>query len=155
MCPSSSYPPSSISFHSPQYKQELAKFEQSFKQKEFCELFAEYAAEICNPAARKEQEAYIAQLEKEQKIPEDKELIRPQAGFVVKTHKMKKGAGEQQKDKLFVNIVQSTAMGKPTCERSAQGESWSIPRSIGPVRMEKDKCMYMYLLLEEQLGDIA
>jgi hypothetical protein len=44
-------------------------------------------------------------------VPEGKELIRPEAGFVVKTHKLLKGG---EKEKLFVNLVQSPSIGPPT-----------------------------------------
>jgi dynein assembly factor 2 len=118
--------------------QEIKKFEKAFKDPEFCRMMADYVDEISDPKHRAEQEAYIRQLESEQKVPEGKQLLKPKAGFVVKTHKTQKG----QREKLFINIVHSDMVDKPSA-KSAQGrQQWSIPSALGPVRMEKDKSEY-------------
>jgi dynein assembly factor 2, axonemal len=46
----------------------VQKFEKSFKDPEFCKLFADYVDEITDPKHREEQEAYISQLEGEKKV---------------------------------------------------------------------------------------
>jgi hypothetical protein len=38
-----------------------------------------------------EQEAYLAQLERENSVPAGKELVRPEAGFVLKVKKVENG----------------------------------------------------------------
>lgn len=55
---------------------ETEKFKKAFKDPEFRKLFEEYLDEMQNPANRLETEAYISQLENENKVPEGKELIR-------------------------------------------------------------------------------
>ena len=115
-------------------------------------MFQDYADEISNPEARKEQEAYISQLEKEGKVPEGKDAIHPKPGFVVKTHKLSSRSLLQQqqqaapektqieKEKIFINIVTSDKIARPSSQQTHQGTSWSVPCSTGHVRMEKDKC---------------
>lgn len=98
--------------------------------------------EISDPKARAEQEQYITQLEEEKKVPEDKELIRPQPGFVIKSHKQDEKPADAKKDKLFVNIVQSDKVAAPSSSKAPPGKSglqWNLPHCLGPVRMEADK----------------
>lgn len=91
-----------------------------------------------------ETEKYISQLEGENKVPAGKELIRPTSGFVVKTHKgpgSKKasGTGDGEGEKMFLNIVQSEKINRPSSTTSDKGMHWSVPYSVGPVHMEVDK----------------
>ncbi len=109
-------------------------------------MFAEYMNEIQDPKYREETEAYISQLEGEDKVPEGKELIRPVACFVAKTYKVSsenkttnKTNNSDDKEKVFINIVQSDRIAKPTSTKGAEGSHWQIPYSVGPLRMEKDK----------------
>ena len=98
-------------------------------------------ADLQNPEYRAETEAYISQLESEEKVPQGKELIQPRKGFVAKTHKRDaKGAEET---KLFINIVQSEKISKPTKTDTAKGQNWSLPYSLGPPHMEKDKVCFV------------
>ena len=83
-------------------------------------------------------------MEGENKVPTGKELIRPTAGFVVKTHKgpgSKKasGNGDGEGEKMFLNIVQSDKINNPSSTTSGKGMHWSVPYSVGPVHMEIDK----------------
>jgi butyrate kinase len=55
---------------------ETDRFKKSFEDPEFRKLFADYMDELQDPKNREETEAYITQLEGEQKVPEGKELIR-------------------------------------------------------------------------------
>lgn len=55
---------------------EASRFKKAFADPEFRKLFSEYADELADPKNREETEAYISQLEGEQKVPEGKELIR-------------------------------------------------------------------------------
>jgi len=109
-------------------------------------MFAEYMNEIQDPKYREETEAYISQLEGEDKVPEGKELIRPVACYVAKTYKVSsenksanKEDGDDGKEKVFINIVQSDRIAKPTSKKGTEGSHWQIPYSVGPLRMEKDK----------------
>lgn len=74
--------------------------------------------------------------------------MRPEACFVVKTRILNNeqegstggGAAEDEKgEKVFVNIVQSEQIAKPRSQAVQGGTQWSLPISLGPRRMEKDK----------------
>lgn len=62
---------------------------------------------------------------------------RPQPGFVAKTHKIIKSGASNEK--VFLNIVQSEKVALPTKTKAPKGDCWSIPYTVGPPHMEKDK----------------
>jgi HSP20 family molecular chaperone IbpA len=99
-------------------------------------MFAEYMDDLQDPSHRAETEAYISQLENEEKVPTGKELIRPEIAFCAKTHKLINGKKEE---KIFINIVSSVKITKPTKVQVKEGNNWSLPYSLGPPHMEKDK----------------
>ena len=119
-------------------EEESKKFSKAFDDPEFRKMFGEYMDELQDPKHRAETEAYIAQLEGEQRVPEGKELIRPTQGFVAKTFKEDKNAKDGKGEKLWMNIVVSDKVAKPTSVVTKEGESWSVPYSLGPPHMEKD-----------------
>ncbi len=54
-------------------------------------------------------------------------------------HRKKRAKGNDE-EKLFLNIVHSEKVAKPRASNSDNGGStWSIPYSLGPLRMERDK----------------
>ncbi|KAG6614917.1 kintoun protein [Phytophthora cinnamomi] len=114
---------------------EQQKFLSAMKDPEFRSLLNEYMQEISDPRNRAETEQYLAQLEHEQKVPADKQLVKPRPGFVVKT---KWDAAH----KVFVNVCSSDKMQPPSSTRvtsGQQGTSWNLPYSLGPERLEADK----------------
>lgn len=110
-------------------------------------MFQEYVDEISDPKHREEYEQYLAQLEKEEKVPEDMELIRPKPGFCIKT--LSNEAEEKDAKKVFINICHSEKVEKATMESSKEGQNWSVPNTMGPPRMEKDnsECGALWRLL--------
>jgi hypothetical protein len=56
--------------------EESEKFKKAFDDPEFRKLFADYLDEMQDPKNREENEEYINQLERENEVPEGKELIR-------------------------------------------------------------------------------
>ena len=118
--------------------EESTKFSKAFDDPEFRKMFGEYMEELSDPANRAETEAYISQLEGEQRVPSGKELIRPAPGFVAKTYKLDEKGKDGKGDKLWMNIVVSDSVAKPSSTVSKEGESWSVPYSLGPPHMEKD-----------------
>eukprot|EP01038_Epipyxis_sp_PR26KG_P006176 gene6176-8506_t len=121
--------------------EESERFKKAFDDPEFRKLFADYMDELQDPSNREETEAYISQLEGEQKVPVGKELIRPDPSFVAKTHKIvdddKKSSST--KEKVFLNIVSSSKISEPTKSIQTEGVAWSLPYSLGPPHMERDK----------------
>ena len=115
---------------------ERQRFTAAFEDREFRKMFAQYLEELQDPSARAENEAYIAQLEGEQKVPPGKQLVRPSPAFCVKSFKT---GAMGSRDKLFINIVQSEKVRPPRSEAANDGTHWSVPYSLGPPRMERDK----------------
>jgi len=114
------------------------------------------------PAQQEEKEAYMRQLENEGKVPKKQVLVRPKAGFVVKTFKLvmegeEEGGGEEmkrveeveEKTKVFINIVTSDMLAPISAAAAAAsapgggggraGRMYEIPHVVGPARKEKDK----------------
>lgn len=136
--------------------EEVQQFEKAFANKEFRNLMAEYVSEISDPKHRAEQDAYIRQLESQQNVPEGKQIVRPTPGIVLKFKHIKKkkhflqnntnsnNTPTESKTKLFINIVSSPKIDKPTAKTVNHGseskkKQWSVPYSMGPIRMESDK----------------
>ena len=120
--------------------EEAEKFKKAFDDPEFRRMFSEYVEEMSDPKNREETEMYISQLEGEQKVPQGKELIRPVPSFVAKTHKIDTSKKpEARGDKIWLNIVQSDKIAEPTKAVTPEGESWSLPYSLGPPHMERDQ----------------
>ncbi|OWZ18644.1 hypothetical protein PHMEG_0007232 [Phytophthora megakarya] len=114
--------------------QEQQKFLSAMKDPEFRSLLNEYMQEISDPRNRAETEQYLSQLENEQKVPTDKQLVKPQPGFVVKT--------KWESSKVFINVCSSDKMQPPSSTKvttGQQGTSWHLPYSLGPERLESDK----------------
>mmetsp|Transcript_69250 Transcript_69250/g.139316 ORF Transcript_69250/g.139316 Transcript_69250/m.139316 type:complete len:188 (+) Transcript_69250:66-629(+) len=129
---------------------EAKKFRTAFGDPKFREIMADYMEEISDPKHRVETEQYITQLEQDDQVPAGKELVRPEACFVVKTRLLPEAAqsgdgaagdvdGEDKGEKVFINVVQSERIAKPVGAQVAGGTQWSLPISLGPRRMESDK----------------
>ncbi|KAK1943363.1 Protein kintoun [Phytophthora citrophthora] len=115
--------------------EEQQKFLSAMKDPEFRSLLNEYMQEISDPNNRAETEKYLSQLENEQKVPMDKQLIKPKPGFVVKTK-------WEATQKVFVNVCSSDKLQPPSSTKvitGKQGTSWNLPYSLGPERLEPDK----------------
>ena len=65
-------------------------------------------------------------------------IYRPEPSFVAKSFKIVKN-NKNDKEKVFLNIVQSDKINVPSKTETPQGTCWSVPYSLGPPHMEKDK----------------
>ncbi len=74
-------------------------------------------------------------------LPHYYTCFRPEGAFVAKTHKIKEN-GDAKHEKVFINVVHSPKIAAPTKSTTAQGNCWSVPYSLGPPHMEKDKKGY-------------
>ncbi|KAF1333106.1 Kintoun protein, partial [Globisporangium splendens] len=118
---------------------EQKKFLSGMQNPEFRSLLSEYMTEISDPANRTKTEQYLSQLKRDQKVPEDKLLVRPSPGFVVKAKWQQEPKENEQK--LFVNVCSSDKIQLPSSTpvmAGARGTSWHLPYSVGPERLEKD-----------------
>lgn len=135
--------------------QEASRFAEMFKKDEFREELFRYMEEISSDDARKvrqrrglvllgenaqlgsrqEQEALIAQMERESAIPSDVHLVRPKPHFVLKFKTESDG-------KVFVNVCSTPECGpldmKPSTDGRA-GAQVAMPTLIGQPRTGKDK----------------
>lgn len=114
-------------------RDEVERFGNALKDKEFRKLFAEYVEEIQDPENRKLYQKEIAELEKERGV--DVTFINPVAGYVIKT-------SVDGNKKCFINICSNEHIKKPistpTLQEGAKGLQWSIPHSVTPVREDFD-----------------
>uniref|UniRef100_A0A7S2S5N0 Protein kintoun n=1 Tax=Mucochytrium quahogii TaxID=96639 RepID=A0A7S2S5N0_9STRA len=122
-------------------KDEQEKFMNAMQKPEFTKLMKDYMDEISDPKHRAEQEAYLEQLEKDNKVPENVNLVHPKAGFCLKLKRKEKNAEGifEHAGKLFVNICQIDQVEKPKATKKGAGVSWSLPYSLGPMRHENDR----------------
>ena len=149
--------------------EEAEKFQKAFGDEQFRKMFADYVSEISDPKHRAEQDEYIRQLEAQNEVPEGKNIIRPKPAFTIKFKMTKKSHTSSSKSKrdnpkrkqttnnttekthvkLFANVVYSDEIKKPDfksksqtnkeMKQSEKGKEWTVPYSIGPMRMEADK----------------
>ena len=74
-------------------KDETERMTKAFKDPKFMEMFAEYAAEIADPAHRAETDAYLRQLERNGEVGavygDDVQLVMPKPGFVVRCREVR------------------------------------------------------------------
>ena len=118
--------------------EEVNNLQEAFKKEEFRKMFTEYLNDMQDPKYRAEQEAYIKECEERNQLPEGVDLIHPEPGFVVKTRDMK------SKEKYFINVCSHERIDKPSSQEvvskdGKKGRNWTLPHSIGPKHMEKDK----------------
>jgi hypothetical protein len=66
-------------------------------------------------------------------------IHRPEPAFVAKSFKVIKDDNSSEKEKVFLNIVHSPKITEPSKKVTPQGTHWSVPYSLGPPHMEKDK----------------
>lgn len=120
---------------------ETNRFAEAMKKPDFTKLMKEYMDEISDPKNREEQEAYLKQMEQENKIPGNMLLIHPRAGFCIKTYRLEEkitGTFEAS-GKMFINVCSALEIEEPSSKQSGNGSSWNLPYSLGPLRYEKDK----------------
>ncbi|XP_015513485.2 protein kintoun [Neodiprion lecontei] len=115
-------------------KEELETITDCLKKEEFRKLLFDYAEEVTNPENKKLYQSEIAQLERERGV--DVTFVNPEPGYVIKT-------SVDGSRKCFVNISQSSSVGKPSsrpsCEGGSRGLQWSIPHTLAPPRDDLDK----------------
>jgi dynein assembly factor 2 len=113
---------------------EVNQLGNAFEDDQFTTLLSDYIQEISDPKNKAEKDLYLKQLEKQNDVPENKVVIHPKAGYVLK-FKSRNG------DKIFANIVHSEEIAKPSSQtiEGKRGTHWSLPYIIGPMRYEFDK----------------
>lgn len=142
---------------------EVNRLKNAFTDDEFTTLLGDYIQEISDPKNKAEKDLYLKQLEEQNDVPANKTVIHPKAGYVLKFKR-------ENGDKIFVNIVQSEEIERPTSQKieGKRGSHWSLPYMIGPKRYECDKkkketiafdvCFHTYTLMlgksSKELGNL-
>jgi hypothetical protein len=74
-------------------------------------------------------------------------ICRPKASFVAKTYKVDKLDKEKKGDKVFINIVSSEFIMGPSKTTSPEGDSWSLPYSLGMYAYLFYICLYEWIYI--------
>jgi len=145
---------------------EVKRFHSAMDDPEFRRLLSEYAAEISDPRAREEQDAFLRMVEAKAKageadslpggmqIPKGHKLLSPTPVQCIKVVVPQKSSGGQKKNssetttsrKVFINIctcdaVKDMSTTKVEAGSSAQGSpghNFSLPYSLSHARSTKD-----------------
>ena len=106
---------------------------------------AEYMDDISDPKKKGELEEYLKQCEENGELPPNTKLIRPDAGFCLKTSCSKLINRKERKffeQKTFINITSHDFMEKPRrVERKRNGKtgySFDLPYRVSRGRLDQD-----------------
>ncbi|KAJ6654017.1 hypothetical protein lerEdw1_007526 [Lerista edwardsae] len=108
---------------------EAARLAEAFRDPQFRSLFAEYAAELADPARRAVYEAEVAALERERGV--EARFLHPTPGWVLRTSQ----AGRRR---CYVNVCSHPLVGRPQARREPGGRgcTWRLPHCLAPGREE-------------------
>ncbi|XP_072843033.2 protein kintoun [Pogona vitticeps] len=107
--------------------EEVERLSQAFQDEGFRALFAEYAAELADPAQRAIYEAEVAALERQRGV--EARFLHPSPGWVLRTSQ----AGLRR---CYLNLCSNRLVGRPECRPAPGGSSWSLPHCLAPGREE-------------------
>nr|XP_016853211.1 PREDICTED: protein kintoun [Anolis carolinensis] len=109
--------------------EEAARLAKAFQDEEFKRLFAEYAAELSDPAQRATYEAEVCALERERGV--EARFLHPEPGWALRT-----SLGGARK--CYLNICANALVGKPEAEAEVgrRGCTWRLPHCLSPGREE-------------------
>ncbi|CAK9012489.1 Protein kintoun (Dynein assembly factor 2, partial [Durusdinium trenchii] len=123
--------------------EEEERFLDAMKKPEFTKLMKDYMDEISDPRNRAEQEAYLRQMEAENRVPGHMRLIHPRAGFCIKALRCEQREGPDGEfrpaGKAFINVCEADEIEPPKENKTDKGAHWNLPYSLGPMRHENDK----------------
>lgn len=115
-------------------KEDIDRFSDALKDKEFRKLFSEYCEEIQDPANRALYESEITELEKQRGV--NVTFINPSPGYVIKT-----SVGGDKK--AFINVCSNEHIEKPSYSiqenGGKRGINWKIPHTMAPPHDDLDK----------------
>ncbi|XP_067319246.1 protein kintoun [Anolis sagrei] len=107
--------------------EEASRLAQAFQDEEFRRLFAEYAAELSDPAQRAIYEAEVCALERERGV--EARFLRPEPGWALRTSQ----GGSRR---CYLNICSNELVGRPEAEAGRGGVTWRLPHCLSPGREE-------------------
>ncbi|XP_010578156.1 PREDICTED: protein kintoun [Haliaeetus leucocephalus] len=107
--------------------EEAERLRRAFHDKQFQELFADYAAELADPEQRRLYEEEVAALERERGV--EVRFVHPAAGYVLRTSQ----AGSRR---CYLNVCSNPQVGPPQARAEPGGHRWTLPYSLAPGREE-------------------
>lgn len=126
-------------------KPELKGLVKAMESEEFKNIMSEYMNDISDPKNKQEMEDYLKQCEENGELPPNTKLIRPIAGFCLKTTSSKLINRKEKKyfeQKTFINVTSHEIMDPPKkVERSQNGKkgfSFELPYRVSKGRPDQD-----------------
>uniref|UniRef100_A0ACB8G6L1 Uncharacterized protein n=1 Tax=Sphaerodactylus townsendi TaxID=933632 RepID=A0ACB8G6L1_9SAUR len=107
--------------------EEARRLREAFRDEGFRSLFAEYAAELADPAQRAVYEAEVVALERQRGV--EARFLHPAPGWVLRTSQ----AGSRR---CYLNVCGNALVGRPEARRAPGGACWSLPHCLSPGREE-------------------
>ncbi|CAI5764891.1 Hypothetical predicted protein [Podarcis lilfordi] len=106
---------------------EVERLSQAFQDEGFRKLFADYAAELSDPAQRAVYEAEVSALERQRGV--EARFLHPQPGWVLRTSQ----AGSRR---CYVNVCGNALVARPEARPEPGGSRWTLPHCLAPAREE-------------------
>ncbi|KAL8168625.1 UNVERIFIED_CONTAM: hypothetical protein K2H54_008552 [Gekko kuhli] len=107
--------------------EEVERLRRAFQDEEFRRLFAEYAAEVSDPAQRAAYEAEVVALERRRGV--EARFLHPTPGWVLRTSQ----AGARR---CYLNVCANAHVGRPQARPEPGGSRWALPHCLSPGREE-------------------
>lgn len=127
-------------------KNEMKGLIKAMESNEFKDIMGEYVQEISDPKNKAEQEQYLKQLEDQGELPPNTKLIKPQAGFCMKSITKKLMSKDDNKyfdQKCFINVCSHEIMDKPRqveiVKNGQKGSTFELPYRVSQPRHDQDK----------------
>uniref|UniRef100_A0A670HM23 Protein kintoun n=1 Tax=Podarcis muralis TaxID=64176 RepID=A0A670HM23_PODMU len=106
---------------------EVERLSKAFQDEGFRKLFADYAAELSDPAQRAVYEAEVSALERQRGV--EARFLHPQPGWVLRTSQ----AGSRR---CYVNVCGNALVARPEARPEPGGSRWTLPHCLAPAREE-------------------
>lgn len=126
-------------------KNEMRGLVKAMESPEFRDIMSEYMNDISDPKNKEEMEQYLAQCEENGELPPNTKLIRPTAGFCLKTTSSKLVNRKEKKyfeQKTFINITSHEVMDPPKkverINNGKKGYSFELPYRVSKGRPDQD-----------------
>lgn len=126
-------------------RNEMKGLARAMESKEFREIMSEYMRDISDPKNKDELEEYLTQCEENGELPPNTKLIRPTAGFCLKTTSNKLINRKEKKyfeQKTFINITAHDIMELPKkIDKSTKGKkgfTFELPYRVSKGRPDQD-----------------
>lgn len=127
-------------------RQEMKGLVRAMESDEFKTIMGEYMNDISDPTKKHELEEYLKQCEENGELPPNTKLIRPTAGFCIKTTCSKVINRKEKKffeQKTFINITSHEIMEplkkvERTNNKGKKGMSFDLPYRVSKARLDQD-----------------